>query len=94
MRGKKIIARNILGNSLNSAVSNPFQDLSFKLTSLSANAASSANHEFETSPSVSFKFMASNEEGLGAINDWEGDWHSLGDRRRAQNKDQTHGMED
>ena len=76
VRGKKIIARNILGNSLNSAVSNPFQDLSFKLTSLSASAASSANHESETSPSVSFKFMASNEEGLGAINDWEGDWHS------------------
>ena len=73
VRGKKIIARNILGNSLNSAVSNPFQDLSSKLTSLSASAASSAKHESETSPSVPFKFMASNEEGLGAINDWEGD---------------------
>ena len=94
VRGKKIITRNILGNSLNSVVSNPFRDLSYKLTSLPASAASNANHESETSLSVSFKFMASNEEGLGAINDWERDQHSPGDRRRAQNKDQTHGVED
>lgn len=82
VRGKKIITRNILSNPLSDAVTNPFQGLSSKLTSLSASASSYANHESEASPSASFKFMASDEEGMGIINGWEGDRQSSGDHRR------------
>ena len=90
MRGKKIIARNIPGNPLSDAITNPFQGLSSKLTSLSASASSYANHESGASLSASFKFMASDEERTGIINGWEGDRQSSGDHRRVQSKDQVH----
>ena len=90
VRGKKIIARNIPGNPLSDAITNPFQGLSSKLTSLSASASSYANHESGASLSASFKFMASDEERTGVINGWEGDRQSSGDHRRVQSKDQVH----
>nr|POE89475.1 uncharacterized protein CFP56_65842 [Quercus suber] len=91
VRGKKAFARNIPGNPPSGAVTNPFQGLSSKLSSLSASTSSCANHEAEMSPSASFKFMAPNEEGVGASNSWEGDRRSSGEQRPVQSKDQVQG---
>nr|POE44771.1 uncharacterized protein CFP56_77615 [Quercus suber] len=60
VRSKKIFARNNPANPFSSAGTNPFQGLSSKLTSLSASASFSANHETKASPSDSFQFTASN----------------------------------
>ena len=74
VRGKTKIARNTpSGNLLGCVVKDSFQGLSFKLTSLSTSASNSVTHGLEASPCASFKFMASNEDGLGTNNDWEED---------------------
>ena len=91
VRGKKIIARNLpSGIPLNCTVANPFQVFSSKLASLSASAITSSIHGPEASPCSSFKFMASNEDGLGINNGWGGDRNSSGDQRRVQSKDHVH----
>ena len=90
VRGKKILARSFPGNSLSNASTNPFHDLPSKLTPLSASTFSSASHETNDSPSDSFKFMASNDEGLGAINGCDGNRKSSGGHGRVQSKNQVH----
>lgn len=69
VRGKKILARNSPSvNSLDRVVINPFQGLASKLTSLSASVTTSTTRGTEASPYASFKFMASNDDGLGIKN--------------------------
>nr|POE99953.1 hypothetical protein CFP56_68862 [Quercus suber] len=91
VRGKKKIARNVSsGNILECAVKDPLQGLATKLTSIAANASNSVNHGFEAFPCDSFKVMASNEDGLGTNNGWEGGRNHSGAQCRDQSMDHVH----
>lgn len=91
VRGKKKIARNFPSGILpGCAVKNPFQGLSSKLTSLSASASKNANHGSEASPCDTFMFMATIDDGVGTINDWEGEQKFSGEQSRDQSRGHVH----
>ena len=91
VRGKKKLARNFPSGTLPGCViKNPLQGLSSKLTSLSASASKNANHGSEDFPCDTFMFTATIDDGVGTINDWEGEKKVSGQQSPDQSRDHVH----